>query len=67
MEPKTFYCQIINFKSINRALDNKVCYYHGNVERISSITASQVLRVAGICDILATFPGCYPTHYQGCY
>ena len=26
-----------------------------------------VLRVAVICDILTTFPGCYPTHYQGCY
>ena len=67
MEPKTFYCQIINFESINQALDEKSVIILKMLRECHQLLPVTVLRMAVICDILATFPECYLTHYQGPY
>ena len=67
MEPKTFYCQIINFKSINQALDKKSVIILKMLRECHQLLPVTVLRMAVICDILASFPECYLTHYQGRY
>ena len=67
MEPKTFYCQIINFKSINQTLDKKSVIILEMLRECHQLLPVTVLRMAIICNILATFPECYLTHYQGRY
>ena len=67
MEPKTFYCQIINFESINQALDEKSAIILKMLRECHQLLPVTVLRMAVICDIFATFPEFYLTHYQGRY